>query len=88
MQPLKVIWLNAFTAFLQIRCLYIHDSINCLHCLWFQVEQPCHQRPKELVYAQVGFRPPNVPNQASNAPIAPPSIDRVVYATVHSANCQ
>ena len=45
----------------------------------FQVEQPCRQRPKELVYAQLGFH-------LTNAPMVPPSIDRVVYATVHSAN--
>ena len=45
-------------------------------------EQPCcvqNQRssPKNLVYAQVGKRPPN-------APIVPPSIDKVVYTTIHS----
>ena len=52
--------------------------------VYFQVqlyEQPCclqgqRSPPKDLVYAQVGTRLPN-------APIAPLSIDKVVYATVH-----
>ena len=54
---------------------------------YFQVqlyEQPCclqgqRSSRKHLVYAQVGVRLPN-------APIVPPSIDKVVYATVHSSN--
>ena len=43
--------------------------------------QLCEVRssPNDLVYAQVGARLPN-------APIVPPSIDKVVYATIHSTN--